>query len=339
MKRRSYRLIKVGSLNNLNLVTEELGSPGENEVTIEIKAIGLNFADVFTIAGLYKASPKENFIPGLEFSGVIIDKGKNVKDFDINDKVMGSVKFGSYTTHLNLDHRYIVKLPGGWKYEEGASFIVQALTAYYALVKLGNITPNQTVLIHSAAGGVGIYANRIAKKYSAFTIGTIGSASKMELLKTEGYDEIIIRDGKFKKALREKLNGKGLDLVLDAIGGKVQKESFELLTTTGRMVAYGLSQFNSHSASPNYFKLALNFITMPRYQTLTLIESNKSILGFNLIWLYERVDQLRKMLEEIEKLNLQKPYVGKVYEFENLIDAVKLFQSGGTMGKVVVRNY
>ncbi len=337
MKRRSYRLSKVGSLNNLNLVTEEINPPNEDEVTIEIKAIGLNFADVFTIAGLYKASPKENFIPGLEFSGVIIDKGRNVTDFQINDKVMGSVKFGSYTSHLNLDHRYIIKLPNDWTFEEGASFIVQALTAYYALVPLGNITSNQNVLIHSAAGGVGIYANRIAKKFSAFTIGTIGSSSKYDLLKSEGYDEIIIRNGNFKNELKEKLNGKKLDLVLDAIGGKIQKDSFDLLTTTGRMVAYGLSQFASHSARPNYLKLALHFITMPRYQTLTLIESNKSILGFNLIWLYERVDQLRSMLHEIEKLNLEKPYVGKVFDFDHLIEAVKVFQSGRTMGKVVVK--
>ncbi len=339
MKRRSYRLSKVGSLNNLNLVTEEINSPGENEVTIEIKAIGLNFADVFTIAGLYKASPKENFIPGLEFSGVIIDKGKNVADFEINDKVMGSVKFGSYTSHLNLDQRYIIKLPDDWTLEEGASFIVQALTAYYALVPLGSITKNQTVLIHSAAGGVGIYANRIAKKFSAFTIGTIGNPSKSDLLRSEGYDEIIVRNGDFKNQLAKSLNGRKLDLVLDAVGGKVQKDSFDLLNTTGRMVAYGLSQFASNSSRPNYIKLALRFITMPRYQTLTLIESNKSILGFNLIWLYERVDLLKSMLHEIESLNLQKPYIGKIFDFDHLIDAVKVFQSGNTIGKVVVKNY
>jgi len=334
---KSYRISKAGSLKNLKLISEKINSPKDNEVCIEIKSIGLNFADVFTILGLYKAAPKENFIPGLEFSGIVIDKGKDVSSLNVNDRIMGSVRFGSYTTHLNIDYRYVIPLPDDWTFEEGAGFIVQALTAYYALVPLGNIVNNQTVLIHSAAGGVGIYANRIAKKFSAFTIGTIGSTSKIDLLKSEGYDEIIVRDGNFKDQLKQKLNGRNLDLILDALGGKVQKDSFDMLTTTGRMVAYGLSVYASPSASPNYLNLLYQFITMPRYHTLTLIESNKSVLGFNLIWIYERTELLREMLKKIEALKLNKPYIGKIFDFENLVEAVKLFQSGKTVGKVVVK--
>jgi len=337
MKRKSYRITKVGSLNNLNLVEEEIPKPADNEVCIEVKAIGLNFADVFTIMGLYRAAPKKDFIPGLEFSGIVIDKGKNATTVEIGDKIMGSIRFGSYTTHINIDHRYVIKLPDDWSFEDGASFLVQALTAYYALVSLGNIQQNQTVLIHSAAGGVGIYANRIAKKFSAYTIGTVGSSSKVGLLKDEGYDDIIVRNGNFKKELAEHLDGKKLDLVLDSVGGKVQRDSFAHLATTGRLVAYGLSQFASPGARPNYFRLAVRFIAMPRYQTLTLIESNKSVLGFNLIWLYERYDLWTKMLSEIEALHLDKPYVGKVFPFEKLKEAVKVFQAGGTVGKVVVK--
>lgn len=337
MERKSYRMTRVGSLNNLRLVEEEIERPGDNEVCIEVKAIGLNFADVFTIFGLYKAAPKRDFIPGLEFSGIIIGKGNSVTDLRVNDRIMGSVRFGSYTTHLNIDCRYVTKMPDDWSFEEGASFIVQALTAYYALVPLGNLKQNQTVLIHSAAGGVGIYANRIAKKFSAYTIGTIGNASKIDLAKSEGYNDIIIRDGDFKAQLARSLNGRSLDLVLDSVGGRVQKESFDSLAVTGRMVAYGLSQFASPGARPNYPKLALKFISMPRYQTLSLIESNKSILGFNLIWLYDRVDLLKGMLDEIQALHLEKPYVGKVLPFERLKEAVKMFQSGGTVGKVVVK--
>ncbi len=337
MRRKSYRITRVGSLNNLNLLEEEIGKPADDEVCIEVKAIGLNFADVFTIFGLYGAAPKNDFIPGLEFSGVVIDRGKNAASLKVGDRIMGSVRFGSYTTHLNIDHRYALKLPDDWSFEEGASFIVQALTAYYALIPLGDIKPNQTVLIHSAAGGVGLYANRIAKKFSAYTIGTVGSPSKIDLLKSEGYDDIIVRNRNFKSELVHHLDGRKLDLVLDAVGGQVQKDSFDLLATTGRLVAYGLSQFASPGARPNYFKLALRFILMPRYQTLTLIESNKSVLGFNLIWLYERYDLWMKLLGEIEALHLDKPYVGQVFPFEKLKDAVRVFQAGGTTGKVVVK--
>jgi NADPH:quinone reductase-like Zn-dependent oxidoreductase len=342
MRRKSYRVTKVGSLDNLRLVEEEIPPLSGDEVTVEVKAIGLNFADVFTILGLYKASPKKDFIPGLEFSGVITGSGKNVSGFSDGDRVIGVIRFGAYTTHINIDYRYIIKLPDGWSFEEGASFIVQALTAYYALVPLGNINKLQelvtrpTVLIHSAAGGVGIYANRIAKRFSAYTIGTIGSESKTNLLKSEGYDEIIVRNDNFKAELKKHLDGRTLDLVLDAVGGKIQKDSFDFLTPTGRLVSYGLSQFMSHGTSPNYFKLALRYLTMPRYQSLTLIESNKSVLGFNLIWLYDRVNLMKTMLNEITLLQLGKPYIGKVFPYDKFMQAIREFQSGNSTGKVVV---
>lgn len=337
MNRSSYRISRAGSLRRLRLVQEYLNPPAENEILIEVKAIGLNFADVFTILGLYKAAPKHDCIPGIEFSGQVVEAGQGVTDFTVGDRVMGSIRFGAYTTHLSIDHRYVLRIPEEWSYEEGAAFIVQALTAYYALIPLGNLQHGATVLIHSAAGGVGLYANRIAKQYGAFTIGTVGSPAKLPLLREEGYDRAIVRSRRFGEDLRAALGGRPLDLVLDAVGGKVQRQSFDMLTTTGRMVAYGLSQFASHMATPNYLMLAWRFLGMPRYHTLTLIESNKSILGFNLIWLYDRVDVLRDMLGNIRSLDLAKPHVGTIFPFERLKDAVRLFQSGVTTGKVVVR--
>ncbi len=337
MERLCYRLRKAGSLNNLKLVKEELDPPGDYEVCVEIKAIGLNFANLFTIKGLYRAAPSRDFIPGLEFSGYIRARGVYVSNFQINDPVIGVIKFGSFATHLNLDERYLIRLPEDWSFKQGAGFIVQALTAYYALVHLGNISANQTVLIHSAAGGVGIYAERIAKKFFAFTIRTVGDTSKIDLLKSEGYDEIIVRGKKFKAELKKKLNGRELDLVLDAVGGRIQLASFELLKTTGKMVAYGLSSYSSRGNRPNYFKLLFHYLNRPVYDTLTLIKSNKSITGFNLIWLYDRVELLSDMLTKIEEMNLDKPYIGSVYNFGELITALKAFQSGKTKGKVIVK--
>ncbi len=144
MKRRSYRLNKAGSINDIKLFEEILAEPANNEVTVEVKAIGLNFADLFAIHGLYSATPKESFIPGLEYAGTIVAKGKDVNGFNVGDKIMGAIRFGAYTTHLNIDYRYILKLPEDWSFEEGASFIVQSLTAYYSLVSLGNIKNNYT---------------------------------------------------------------------------------------------------------------------------------------------------------------------------------------------------
>ena len=336
MRRKSFRISKAGSLNNIRLVEEKLREPEENEVTIEVKAIGLNFADLFAIQGLYSATPKGSFIPGLEYSGMVTKKGKNVLDYEIGMRVMGTIRFGAYTTHLNIDPRYIIKLPEDWSFEEGASFIVQSLTAYYSLVELGNIKQDYTVLIHSAAGGVGIYANRIAKIYNAFTIGTIGSESKRNFLINEGYDEIIFRSNNFSKKLQHILEDRKLNIVLESIGGKIFEDSFKLLAPSGRIIIYGGAQFMSHSAKPDYLKLIPKYLFRPRVDPLSLSNLNKSIMGFNLIYLWDRPNELKVMIKNILEMNLKKPHIGKVYPFRNLMEALRYFQSGRSIGKVVV---
>ena len=337
MKRLAYRLNKAGSIEKIKLVEEKLEKPANSEVTVEVKAIGLNFADLFAIQGLYSATPKGSFVPGLEYSGIIINKGKDVKDYQVGDKVMGAIRFGAYTTHLNIDTRYIIKLPEEWSFEDGASFIVQALTAYYSLVELGNTGENYTVLINSAAGGVGIFANRIAKKFNAYTIGTIGSESKQNFLIQEGYDEVIVRRDNFGEQLKTKLGDRKLDLVLESIGGKIFEESFNALATSGRIIIYGGAQFMSQSSRPNYFKILYKYLTRPKVDPLSLSNSNKSIMGFNLIYLWDRPDGLQVMIKEILNMNLKKPHIGKIFSFKNLMEALRYFQSGRSIGKVVVK--
>lgn len=336
MERSIYKIKKAGSINNLKLVTENLPNPADDELTVEVKAIGLNFADVFCVQGLYKAAPKENLTPGLEFSGVIIKKGSDVNEFNIGDKVIGITKFGAFATHINLNKDYIIKLPDSWSLEEGASFVVQALTAYYALKELGNVRNGQIVLIHSVAGGVGLYANRIAKKFNCTTIGTVGSSSKITYLKDEKIDHILVRDQYFLSNLNAALGNDKLDLILESLLGKSFEHTFKLLAPQGRVVVYGASNFATHTAFPNYFQLAYKFLTRPKIDTLRLIEQNRSVMGFNLIWLYEKKEYLRKLLEELINLNLPKPSIGETHSFKHLLSAIKKFQSGQTVGKVVI---
>ncbi len=337
MKRKVYRISKAGSLKKLIQKDEELGPPSDDQLMVEVKSIGLNFADLFAIQGLYSATPKGSFIPGLEYAGIILEKGRTVTDFEVGDKIMGAIRFGAYTTHLNINHRYILKMPEKWSFEEGASFIVQALTAYYSLVELGNIKQNYTVLIHSAAGGVGIYANRIAKKFNAFTIGTIGSQSKKDFSLNEGYDKIIVRNENFKLQLKDALGNRNLDIALESIGGKIFKDSFDLLAPSGRIIVYGGAQFMSQTQAPNYFNVIPKFLFRPKVDPLSLSNTNRSVMGFNLIYLWEKPNELRIMLEEILSMNLKPPHIGKVYYFENLIEALRYFQTGKTIGKIVVK--
>jgi alcohol dehydrogenase len=227
IQRQVYRL-KAGNTNRLIITPEQLPPPGDDEIQIQVQVIGLNFADVFAILGLYSATPDGPFIPGLEYAGQVIAKGNQVADYKVGDRIMGVTRFGAYTTHLNINPSYVLPLPQNWSYAEGASYLVQVLTAYYGLKNLGNLKADHTVLIHSAAGGVGIWANRICKALGAYTIGTVGSNKKIELLKAEGYDSYIIRDQRtFKQELDTKLEGRPLDLIMECIGGKVMTIGFE----------------------------------------------------------------------------------------------------------------
>lgn len=336
MNRQAYRIDKKGSTSNLKLVTETLENPKSNEVQIAVKAIGLNFADIFAIHGLYAAAPKESFVPGLEFSGEIIAMGDSVIDFKVGDRIMGVTRFGGYASHLNIDDRHIVKLADDWTYEEGASYLVQGLTAYYALVYLGALQKNQAVLIHSGAGGVGIMANRIAKCYDAYTIGTVGSDKKLSVLEKEGFDQSIVRSAYFEENLKTALGDKELKLIVETIGGKIFKAGYKTLAPQGRMVVVGASQFASPGNKPNYLKLIWMMLTRPKLDPQQMIQDNKAVMGFNLIWLYEKVEIMDELLEAMSKLDLGKPYVGQTYAFDQMHEAIKLFQGGKSTGKVVV---
>lgn len=337
MERQAYRIDKVGSTSNLKLVTESLEEPKSNEVQVEVHAIGLNFADVFAIHGLYSATPKGSFVPGLEFAGEITKVGPEVAGFKEGDRIMGVTRFGGYASHLNIDDRHIVPLPDDWTFEEGAAYLVQGMTAYYALVFLGGLQKQHTVLIHSGAGGVGIMSNRIAKCYEAYTIGTIGSDKKMNVLETEGFDAKIVRSKNFGKDLEQALDGRELNLIVETIGGEIFKAGYNLLAPQGRMVVVGASQFASPGSKPNYLKLLWKFLTRPKIDPQQMIQENRSVMGFNLIWLYEKVEVMDDLLKDMAKLDLGKPMVGQTFEFEQMHDAIKLFQSGKSTGKVVVR--
>ena len=339
MLRKVYRINKTGSIKNLILIEENLKEPESNEVCIEVKSIGLNFADLFAIWGLYSATPKESFIPGLEFSGVVIKKGSNVKNYEVGDEIIGLTRFGAYATHVNVNENYIFKLPQNWNFVEGTSLLVNSLTAYYALKILADIKDNKTVLIHSAAGGVGIYANRIAKKFNAFTIGTIGSNSKIRTLKEEGYDRIIVRGKNFKQQLKTALGERSLDIVLESIGGKIFKDSFALLSPEGRLVTFGSANFAMPGSKPNPIKLIYKYLTRPKIDPMKMINTNRAVMGFNLIWLWEKKKELQNYFVEIQKLNLAKPIVGKTFLFTELHKAIQYLQSGKSVGKVVVKNF
>lgn len=329
--------MNAGSLANLQRQEFELPDPAHNEVRIAVKAIGLNFADVFAIWGLYKAAPKTAFTPGLEYAGVVEKVGAGVTQVQPGDRVMGVTRFGAYSTHLNIDARYAIPMPADWSFETGASYLVQTLTAYYGMLHLGALQKGSNVLIHSAVGGVGLQALKIAKAYDCFVIGTIGSAAKTDFAKAQGYDRVIVRGDDFEKQLRSALDGRPLELVMDSVGGRYFTIPYNMLAPMGRQIVFGSARYASAGNRPNVFRLLYHFLTRPKIDPQQMPENNRAVLGFNLIWLYERVELMHQLLQDLSALHLSAPHVGHIFPFDELPEAIRLFQTGKTMGKVVVR--
>ncbi|MEO0007545.1 MAG: hypothetical protein RJA20_1741, partial [Bacteroidota bacterium] len=285
---------------------------------------------------LYGATPKGAFTPGLEYAGIVEQVGQDVAHLKPGDRVMGVTRFGAYTTHLNIDSRYAIPLPQDWSFEQGAAYLVQTLTAYYGMVHLGAMQKNQAVLIHSAAGGVGLQAVQIARAYNCYTIGTVGSGSKVDFALEKGYDKVIVRGKNFKDDLKAALDGRPLELVMDSVGGDYFMIPFKMLAPMGRVIVFGSARYAAPGDKPNKWHMLKLWLQRPKIDPQILPEKNRGVLGFNLIWLYERAWLLHQLLKELEALNLEAPHVGHVFPFEELPDAVRLFQTGKTVGKVVI---
>lgn len=358
-----WKIAKAGSIDRLSLVNDTLPELQPGEARVAVKAVGLNFADLFALQGLYSATPSGAFTPGLEFSGVIeeiagpaenptavvTDSGtsgvtahrKHV--YKPGDRVMGAIRFGAYAERLNADVRYFRHIPAGWDFAQGAALPAQGLTAYYALRELGNLKPGQLVLIHSVAGGVGLLALEMVRGMGGLAVGTIGTADKISFLREKADmapEEILVRDRKrFPAQLDAALkfqNRVGFDLVLDAVAGEYFQPAFDRLSAAGRLILFGSATMMTHASRPNYLTLAWRYLRRPRLDPIEMISANKSFMAFNLIWLWDCIDELTRLYDEMLELNLQPPHVGRRFAFEDAHEALKYFQSGRSIGKVVL---
>lgn len=343
MLRKVWRIDRAGSLNRLRLVEEPLPSPDNGYVRVAVRSIGLNFADIFACLGLYSATPKGSFIPGLEYAGVVEAVGPDVRWPCIGDAVAGGVRFGAYASHLNADIRYLQALPPGWSFPQGAAFFAQALTAWYALVDLGQVRAGQNVLVHSAAGGVGLLALEMLKKLGAMPIATVGSGDKVRFLVSHAgltEKQIILRStvrfGRQLDAALAAIRSRHLDLILDSVGGDYFQEGYRRLGRGGRLIVFGAASMTPPGRRPNYLRLAYQYLRRPRIDPLRMMSENRSVMGFNLIWLWDRAEEFHRMSREIMALGIGPPYVGSRFPFEQAPEALRMLQSGHTTGKVVL---
>jgi len=329
---------KAGSLARLTQKTMPLPTLPLGQLRIGVHAVGLNFADIFALTGLYSATPQGAFTPGLEFSGTVIDAGAHNKAtdslFKVGDRVMGVTRFGGYCSVIDSEPDYLMPLPHHWDFAQGAAFPAQTLTAWYALTTLGNLQPDHNALIHSAAGGVGLQAMKLTQALGATPVGTVGNPNKARILQDMGFSDVLVRQRDFSRQLTE--SGHRFDLVLDAIGGTVQQASFAALNPMGRLVVFGAAEFTPTGNRPNYLKAAWRYLRRPRYDVMDMISNNRSVMAFNLIWLWEQKTIMQTLLRELQAIDLPPPHVGHRFAFDDAHAALALLQSGQSVGKVVL---
>lgn len=336
-----------GNIDRLKLRDVPLPEPRSGEARVRVHYCGMNLADVFAVLGLYSATPRGAFTPGLEYSGVVeeVPSGSSTR-LKKGDRVMGLTRFGGYASHINADVRYLRKIPSKWNLAQAAAFPVQALTAYYGLESLGWISrlPERSpVFIHSGAGGVGLHALQVCQHFGALPVVSVGNDEKMKFLEKEiglSREQVIVRTaGGFALELDHKLKRfqkDGFALIFDAIGPPYFKPLYNRLAPAGRHIYYGSANFMPSGKRPNYLKLALKYLKRDKVDPLEMISSNRSVMGFNLIWLYNQVEMLEELYTDMMEIKWQPPYIDSTFDFAKAPDALEYFKQGQNRGKVLL---
>lgn len=314
-------------------------APGPSEVRVAVRAAGVNFADLMARTGLYPDAPKPPCVVGYEFSGVVEELGEGVERVRAGDRVLGGCRFGGYAEQVVVPAGELLALPEDWSYEEGAALPVNYATAYGILVRYGSLRERERVLVHAAAGGVGIAATQIAKLHGAEVYGT-ASAAKHAAIQAIGVDHPLdYRSGDWVGELRRIAGERQpLDIALDAVGGRSFRRSFSLLRAGGRLVCFGASSLVSGERR-DLRAAARTLLETPHFNPLRLSSSSKSVIGFNLlrVWsagggLDEYVDPLRGWIEE----GRLRPVVAQAFPLERGVEAHRFLGERRNVGKVVL---
>ena len=313
--------------------------PGPGEVRVTVRAAGVNFADLMARIGVYPDAPKPPAIVGYEIAGDVEALGEGVEGVRVGDRVLAGCRFGGYAERVVVGANELLPMPEGWSYAEGAALPVNYATAYGILVRYGSVRAGERVLVHAAAGGVGIAATQIAKLHAAEVFGT-ASPAKHEAIRAIGVDHAIdYRSGDWVAQIRRIAGARQpLDIALDAVGGRSFRRSFSLLRAGGRLVCFGASALVSGERR-DLRRTARTLLETPRFNPLRLSSSSKSVIGFNLlrVWsargaLDEYVGPLRRWIDAGEL----RPVVAEAFPLERGADAHRFLGERRNVGKVVL---
>lgn len=309
---------------------EELPTPsfGDDDVLIDVHAIGVNYPDLLVIGGQYQILPPRPFSPGKDAAGVVAAVGRNVKSCKLGDRVVAQVEYGAYADQLVARGDNCFVIPDAMSYNEAAAMGLVYQTAHFALVERGQYQRGETVLVNGAAGGVGLAAVQIAKGLGATVLAGVNNEEHARLARANGADHVIdlgapdLHDA-LRRQVHEATGGRGADIVLDPLGGDIFDASLRALAWRGRMVVIGFAAGRIPVIKANY-----------------LLVKNIQVSGLQWSDYRERTPEwVRRVQEELFGLYNDgkiRPSVMQSFAMEDFAAALALVKAGKVQGKVVL---
>lgn len=316
---------------------------GPGEVRVAVRTAGINFADTMARAGTYPDAPRPPCVVGYEVAGEIESVGEGVEAHNAGDRVMAGTRFGGHAELVTVPADQALPLAPDISFEEGAAFPVNYGTAYAALVVMAGVKEGERVLIHAAAGGVGIAATQIAKLRGAEVFGT-ASPSKHEVIAAQGVDHPIdYRSRDFEQEVRRITGGEGIDVALDALGPSSFRKDYRLLRQGGRLVMFGVSELQTGEGRDlgaiARAVLRMPLSTMPWWKSLSVMNENKGIFGLNMLAWWDREGSIDRLVEplvaSLEAKELH-PVVDSSFPFARASEAHRYIADRRNVGKVVL---
>jgi len=313
-------------------------SPGNGDIRIRTRAAGINFADILARLGLYPDAPKPPMVVGYEVAGNVDAVGSDVVGFAPGDRVIALTRFGGYADTVVVPATQAFHCPDELSDSEAAAVPVNYLTASLALYRMAALSPGETVLVHNAGGGVGIAATQLARLRRATVIGT-ASAFKHDALRSFGVDHAIdYRHANVADEVKKLTRGRGVDVILDPIGGRSFTDSYRMLAPLGRLVIFGLS-----AAAPgerrSVWRAFHAWLSTPRFNPMSMINRNRGVFGLHIGHLWDERRQLLPLMDMlISELAAGRltPVVARTFLLERAADAHRFIQSRSNIGKVVL---
>lgn len=312
--------------------------PGAGELRLRVRAAGVNFADVLARLGLYADAPRPPVVVGYEVAGEVDALGDGVVGFSPGDRVVALTRFGGYADVVTVPAGQAFHLPPGLSDAEAAAVPVNYLTAAIALYRMAALQPGECVLVHNAGGGVGVAATQLARLRRAVVIGT-ASAFKHAALRTFGVEHTIdYRTADVGEEVRTITRGRGVDVILDPIGGPSFLASYRMLAPLGRLVIFGLS-----AAAPgerrSYWKALRAWLSTRGFDPMSLINRNRGVFGLHVGHLWTERHALAPIMEmllsELAAGRLT-PIVARTFPLDHAADAHRFIQARQNIGKVVL---